>query len=55
MQELFVSFLQVSDRTHSMFPGITKCADGSLIIHCQSGSEFEASDTVIFQYFNINF
>ena len=54
MLEKFVSFLRVPEHTHSMFPGITKCSDSSLIIHCQSGSGFESADAVMYQFRSID-
>ena len=50
MKKTFTATLQVPGCSHAMFPGITECQDGSLLIHCQGASGFESPDARMFQF-----
>ena len=50
MEEIFMSTLQVPGLSHAMFPGITECRDGALLIHAQGACGFEAADARMFQF-----
>lgn len=50
MKKIFSTFLQVPTCPAAAFPGMVKCSDGSLVIHCSGSSAFESSDARMFQF-----